>query len=1393
MIEIQERSPLTTTLLGHMRGSAAWLNYRRKLRTQLTNKLPGRIFAKLIELPLPFSDSLVADSEESGFTHWVRPNDLVALCEYSRLPIVVVGQAGSARMLVMAQIAWHWVRHNNNVPALLIDLNSDDQPELTPQALVCKMLHEAGETLVAEQGPIETRRPWHLLVNGIERLPETRRVDWHSFLQSLPRLWPDAQLVLALPDEETRLLYWPHSVPLAARTPDEQQLDRLLQCLVAPNKRDIVRASLGSNSNLSKLRERTLEIILLAWMVQEQGLPANRTALWAWSLAQNQLDPKKLGGTWLREHPISQAYSLARHFIDGNYAWETLHSLPADQQREISLFLAELVDDPSALFAALWQEERFAESSYLQFLSDILQTWLQAHASSRIEPESEEWLLRLLELLTQHYDRPELALNLSQLSSCIERLIAQPPMLAGQESLVRIASRIPGIANMLLCQIVDQIHFQPHIRWQAADQIIQRAPDHNLLSQLSQQTGQDGLSQAARAYICAFAGQEGISILSQAQGVQWLHLFRSDAHVGGTRQAALKRQLEWRSDLPVQLRAASSLLHDDSEQTPVEQIVAEQHDQGATPSVRSYITDKLPDLEEVAPQIASLLVWGETRAIDNGFELDSDDDQTAVTQPISAYPELRKRPTQPLSELDSDLPAPAILPNSEQLRASHQAGASVAEASRVLAEPKSAEAESLLGIVNSKHPLLQVLNNHLDSETRRAGLDELRLLPDGALLLARCALMEHLPAWLQQEAVIAIDGCPDCGLLLRKLMRAPKAQDLVRAQAVQLLSSHLKNTPAPKELIECARDASYPITRRAAVETLGTVGPHIAAIEVLTGLVNEGGDDHELIGAAIQALGHQAGAQALRPISAWLGMQAVARLQQHWSKSIKQLAAPLEQTWPRAQLSKGQRLQLATTFARSANPADQPTTLDEFLLYAAERLSRIAAEVLVRIGDSRASKAIIEALEQAPALFIPHLASALIELEGDNSSLLIALQSEHLSQQARWQLLEAAPSSLFARYREQLLAMTHNDAFTRGAVALGLGRCEAHDVLSVLRQLIGSSQEHSYVREQALRAAGSLGGAESEALLLSVATDTSVATPLRRAAIEALPYPLSSEGCQQLQFLIQSERANHGLLASALSILGGNRDSSAIRSFMSLSQHEDSEVAIAALSALEELEDSNIISLLVHITQSPQIAAAIRVRAAGVAFKLCGEPYLLLLQTFLDNGALPLQLQAFEELLHSQPKHPLVESIVFDRSRPLALRQRATWAMVGLQPGSDLSDPASSQLSASQHAMLTILFADQHEEFSLRLLFAELLRNSVAQSADGSKLLESCTKLLAEPNIAPALQIRALAILGAFGSEALESLSNLAQNSLNDEIYHHWCLTSMLEATTQINQNEVVA
>jgi hypothetical protein len=1392
MIEIQERSPLTTTLLGHMRGSAAWLNYRRKLRTQLTNKLPGRIFAKLIELPLPFSDSLVADSEESGFTHWVRPNDLVALCEYSRLPIVVVGQAGSARMLVMAQIAWHWVRHNNNVPALLIDLSNDDQAELTPQALVSNMLHEAGETLVAEHGPIETRRPWHLLINGIEQLPETRRADWHSFLQSLPRLWPDAQLVLALPDEETRLSYWPHSVPLAARTPDDQQLDRLLQCLVAPNKRDIVRASLGSNSNLSKLRERTLEIILLAWMVQEQGLPANRTALWAWSLAQNQLDPKKLGGTWLREHPISQAYSVARHFIDGNYAWETLHSLPADQQREISLFLAELVDDPSALFAALWQEERFAESSYLQFLGAILQTWLQAHPSPRIEPESEEWLLRMLELLSQHYERPELELNLTQLSSCIERLIAQPPMLAGQESLVRIASRIPRIANTLLSQIVDQIHFQPQIRWQAADHIIQRAPDHHLLSQLSQHTGQDGLSQAARAYICAFAGQEGITILGQPQGVQWLNLFRSDAHVGGARQAALKRQLEWRSDLPVQLRAASSLLHDDSEEAPVEHVAAaEWHEQGVTPSLRSYITDKLPDLEEVAPQIASRLVFGETRAIDNSFDLDSADDQSAVTQPISAYPELRKRPTQPLSELDSDLPAPVILPSNEQLSSAKRS--SLGESAPTLSEQKSAEPESLLGIVNSKHPLLQVLNNHLDSETRRAGLDELRLLPDGALLLARCALMEHLPPWLQQEAVIAIDGCPDCGVLLRKLMRAPKAHDLVRAQAVQLLSSHLKNSPAPKELIECARDASYPITRRAAVETLGTVGPHIAAIEVLTALVSEDGDDHELIGAAIQALGHQAGAQALRPISAWLGMQAVARLQQHWAKSIKQLAAPLEQTWPRAQLSKGQRLQLATTFARSANPADQPTTLDEFLLYAAERLSRIAAEVLVRIGDSRASKAIIEALEQAPALFIPHLVQALIELEGDNSSLLIALQNEHLSQQARWQLLEAAPSSLFARYHEQLLAMTHSDAFTRGAVALGMGRCEARDVLSVLRQLIGSSQEHSYVREQALRAAGRLGGAESEALLLSVATDTSVATPLRRAAIEALPYPLSSEGCQQLQFLIQSERANHGLLASSLTILGGNRDSSAIRAFMSLSQHEDSEVAIAALGALEELEDSNVISLLVHITQSPQIAAAIRVRAAGVAFKLCGEPYLLLLQTFLDNGALPLQLQAFEELLHSQPKHPLIESIVFDRSRPLALRQRATWAMVGLQPGSDLSDPEAGQLSSSQQNMLTILLADQHEELPLRLLFAELLRNSAARSEGAPKLADVCNNLLAEPNLAPSLQIRALAILAALGPHVLESLSHLAQNSLHDEIFHHWCLTSMLEATTHANQNEVVA
>lgn len=1393
MIEIQERSPLTTTLLGHMRGSAAWLNYRRKLRTQLKNKLPGRIFAKLIELPLPFSDSLVADSEESGFTHWVRPNDLVALCEYSRLPIVIVGQAGTARMLALAQIAWHWVRHNHNVPALLLDLGSDDQSELTPRAIVCKALREAGETLVADKGPIETHRPWHLLVNGLEQLPELRRADWHNFLQSLPRLWPDAQLVLALPNEETRLQLWPHSVPLMARTPDDQLLDRLLQILVTPNKRDIVRASLSNHSNLGKIRERTLEIILLAWMAQEQGLPANRTALWAWSLAQNQLDPKRFGGTWLREHPISQAYTAARHFIDGRYAWETLHTLPAEQQREIALFIAESIDEPAALFEALWCEERLKESSYLQLLSDLLQTWLQAHPSPRFQPESEEWLLRLLEVLSQHYDRPELALNLSQLSGCIERLIEQPPMLAGQASLVGIASRMPRIANSLLMQIVDQVHFQPDIRWQAADQIIQRASDYQLLDHVTQQAGQDGLAQAARAYICAFSGQEGIKLLEQPQGLQWLNLFRSDPHVGSARQAALKRQLEWRSDLPVQLRAATSLLRDDVDEAL--QDAAPSHNEADTPSVRSYITDKLPDLEEVAPQLAAKEAsLDETQAIERLPEQLPEGDPDAVTLPISAYPELRRRPTQPLSELDSDLPAPVLLPPSEPEQIIEQPSEYPASVVAALPKTQAADQERVSGNSQSSHALFQVLNNKFDAELRRAALEELRQLPDGGMLLARCALMQHIPLWLQQEAVIAIDGCPNASAILRKLMRAPKAHDLVRAQAIQVLSSHLKHSPAPKELIECASDPSYPITRRAAVETLAMVGPHIAAIEVLTALVTAQSDDPELTGAAIRALGHQAGAQALRPISAWLGMQAVARLQQSWERNSKQLVAPLEQSWSRVQLNKTQRLQLATAFARSASSAEQPTTLDEYLLHSATQLSQIASETLVQIGDSRASQAIIEALEQAPALFIPHLVKSLVALEGDNSSLLLVLQNANLSQQARWQLLEAAPASLFARYHEQLLAMTHNDAFTRGAVALSLGRCEARDVLSVLRQLIGSSQEHGYVREQALHAVGKLGGAESEALLLSVATDANLPVALRRAAVEALPCPLSSEGCQQLQFLIQSERANPGLIASALNSLGANRDSSAMRLFMSFSQHEDSEVAIAALSALEELQDSNVISLLVHITQSPNVAAAIRVRAAGVAFKLCGEPYLLLLQTFLDNGALPLQLQAFEELLHCQPQHPLIESIVYDRSRPLTLRQRATWAMIGLQPGSDLSGELALQLSASQHNMLTILLADQQEDLALRLLFADILRISAPHYRDDPSLFTSCTKLLTDPELVPALRLRLLTILESLGPQVLEQLSNLAYNASNDEIFHHWCLSSLLKATIHHHhQNEVVA
>lgn len=672
-----------------------------------------------------------------------------------------------------------------------------------------------------------------------------------------------------------------------------------------------------------------------------------------------------------------------------------------------------------------------------------------------------------------------------------------------------------------------------------------------------------------------------------------------------------------------------------------------------------------------------------------------------------------------------------------------------------------------------------VLDATAPDETRLEAVESLARyrVASASIGLANCALVPSLPLWGRLRALALLAQRRGAAMLLRKLLRLAPAHDSVRAAAVEALTAQvdaLRDQPLPIELVETALNRSMPLARRSAARALGLLGiaDTARALDVLARLVESDPGDIALLEHVITAAGLLEDEAAVPLLAPMLGASAYAHLRRAWTEQIHQCQGVAPEDWPLATMPPDRRQMIATTYARCESRADRPSAMDELLQLHAIHLSDAAAAALTRIGGEAACAELRYALLAAPDAAAPALIAALNTIDGGPSTLIVLLEDADATRAAplRWLIVQQLAASADAYTLQRLLAITATDPFARGALARALGGRNDSCSLPLLRQLSEQPAEDPYVRAEAIAALGALTDPAVQTSLLLVVIDHKAPLSLRHAAAAALPAGISAETRLMLREMVRLDRPPAPLLAGLLEALGAARDRESLPLMLRYCQHEQPDVAQAALTAIAHVGDSSIIPVLVHIAQSPVAEPIVRIQAQGVLLRIGGEEFAPFLQPSLEASLLPLQLQALEHLLAVCPHNPLVLATLRNQATPLPVRQRIVRA---------LTEQHTACSSPDIPNLLCALLADSSEDDTLRMLVAELFATARWDSEEKEITTSAvCATLLAATqaaNTAPELRWRCINALTAFATpEAWLGLSRLAADRDQPEDTRDW-------------------
>jgi HEAT repeat protein len=207
-------------------------------------------------------------------------------------------------------------------------------------------------------------------------------------------------------------------------------------------------------------------------------------------------------------------------------------------------------------------------------------------------------------------------------------------------------------------------------------------------------------------------------------------------------------------------------------------------------------------------------------------------------------------------------------------------------------------------------------------------------------------------------------------------------------------------------------------------------------------------------------------------------------------------------------------------------------------------------------------------------------------------------------------------------------------------------------------------------------------------------------------------------------------------------------------------QDETADVAQAAIDALAEIGDAGATPDLVRITLNPNADRAVRLEAVGALIRLGGAQFRPLLQNYLEQGALPLRLQAFEHLAAISDAPGELLAILADHEWPLLLRLRVVERF-----GDD---------ARAMPALLAIL-QDHEDDAHLRCLTAEAIGDARYVAA-----LPALVALAERDGTPDSVRLRCIAAIGAIGGTASWlALSRLAENSARMPIAAYWATRAL--------------
>lgn len=518
-----------------LRGNGALRRYHRTMSKYIEHEPLLRLLPALLDLPL---------FTTHGATFRLPPR------QNGSCAVALHGPPGSGRSLALAQVAYRHATDNIHAePLLLLPLARSDTPDLPPHAVLSNAFNATGLPVPFDgNGQGGPREPWLLLIDEWEKLPPLRRKSWRHLLEELPRLWPEARIVVALPEQEAGQWNAFQSFVLAA--PEERLRQQWLAHLLPPNTSAPLLDAMQPGAPFERCGRRLAALVVLVLAYIYEGLPSTLCQLYeqSYALFKAVLADEERHHTRGEEVALPSSYVRHASFIAGQAVqyYEVAHALAttsrnvclppleASEQVEVAALLVDMVTDIEPLYRRLWGGTSQATPQNL-FLMGCCVRERPACAPA--------WGLRIVEALLSQRESPPHRLLLQSLGEHLSALFAAAGESLADASARLLAALAPCLEPAHLAGLLERPALPAALRWGAAEALLMFPRKHTLFADAPLPL--DTIAHAARCYVLALGDPSDRHALAAPDAPAQVEALRSK-----------------RVPLRNRLRAARALLND---------------------------------------------------------------------------------------------------------------------------------------------------------------------------------------------------------------------------------------------------------------------------------------------------------------------------------------------------------------------------------------------------------------------------------------------------------------------------------------------------------------------------------------------------------------------------------------------------------------------------------------------------------------------------------------------------------------------------------------------------------------------------------------------------------------------------------------------------------------